>query len=81
MEGDEQGAEQDAERAGKGRGAQPQTHARPDEADGDGEKVEISEEPEGYLIRHPAMTLVLRNVVDGFILDRHRYLSVGGAAM
>ena len=64
VEGHEQRAEQDAERAGDGGVGKTQPHPRPDEPDGDGEELEITEEPERPLIDGFAVPFAVGNIVD-----------------
>ena len=73
VEGNEQGAEQDAQRAGERGEPEAQAHARPDETDRDREKMEIPEEPERHLIDDPAVPLILGDVIDRFALYCHLF--------
>ncbi|MMZ69419.1 hypothetical protein D1872_322580 [compost metagenome] len=70
MEGHENRAEHDAERAGQHRPQRRQTQARADKTDGDGEEVEIAEKPEWPLAAEFGVTLVFRDVVDRAFLDQ-----------
>ena len=70
MKGDEHGSKQNAERPRERRVAEAQAHARTDEADRDAEEMEIRQEPERYLVRHPSVAFALVDVVDGFVLHR-----------
>src|SRR5580704_8529145 len=54
-----------------------QSHARADEADRNGKKMEIAQEPERRLINDAAVPLTLGDVVDRFLLDGHALEAAG----
>ena len=69
MEGHEQGAEHDAQCAGQGSPQGGQAEGGADEADGNGEEVEVAEEPERPLAAEPGMALRFGDVVDRVAFD------------
>jgi len=69
VEGHEQRAEPDAEYAGQNRPAQRQAERRADEADRDGEVLEVPEKPQHGLLPGLAVPLRVRDPVDRVHLD------------
>jgi hypothetical protein len=69
VEGHEQRAEPDAQRAGQDRPAQRQSHRRADETDRDREVLEVAQEPQHGLLPGLAMPLRVGDPVDRMDLD------------
>jgi hypothetical protein len=69
VEGHEQRAERDAEHAGQDRPAQGQAERGTDEADRDGEVLEVAQEPQHGLLPGLAVPLRVRDPVDGVDFD------------
>ncbi|MNV11858.1 hypothetical protein D3C71_1024390 [compost metagenome] len=78
VEGHENRAEHDAERAGQHRPQRRQTQARADKTDGDGEEVEIAEKPEWPLAAEFGVTFVFRDVIDRVAFDGQPAARLGG---
>ncbi|MCY1523751.1 hypothetical protein D9M68_586580 [compost metagenome] len=79
VEGHEQGAEHDAQRTGQGGPQGRQPEARPDETYGNGEEVEVAEEPERSLAAEPGVPFGLRDVVDRMAFDGQAATGFNGA--
>ena len=69
VEGHEQRAERDAEHAGQDRPAQREAQGRADEADRDGEVLEVAEEPQHGLLPGLAVPFRIGDPVDRVHLD------------
>ncbi len=67
----ERGADHDAQRPGEHGRPKRQPEARTDEADCDGKKMKVAQEPEGTLIADAPMPLAFRYEGDGALFDRH----------
>ncbi|MNK97638.1 hypothetical protein D3C87_1179820 [compost metagenome] len=78
MERHEDSAEHDAQGTGEHGPQRGQAEARADKADGDGEEVEIAQEPEWTLAAEFGVTFVFRDVVDGVAFDGQPAARLGG---
>ncbi|MNZ78538.1 hypothetical protein D3C78_971150 [compost metagenome] len=79
VERHENGAEHDAQGTGEQGPQCGQAEARADKADGDGEEVEVAQEPERSLAAEFGVTFVFRNVIDGVAFDGQSATRLGGA--